>query len=448
MGSIMRSMYIARDTLLNSQLGMEVTSNNIANAENTGYARQRAVFTSNPAYQAFPGWIATGARVTDITQLRDRFLERRVLSATSGSQDFTTRASTLALAEPSLAGAGDYGMAQALGEFWDSWDNLNQNPEGQAERRLVHQAGSNLAATVSDSQQALDQLKTDISGQITDAVDDTVNPLLEQIAGYNREIVKMEGSGHTANTLRDLRYQALTELAGQVPAQFTEQDNGSVTVTVGSTTLVSAFDYAQMSYDEAGGAFSYQDAAGSGGVLGSGTLDDLSGGRVNGLVHALQSTDDYLGRLDDFAGALVDTVNAAHTQGDGTAVPIFALDADGRLQLDTDFDQNYATLIQSQRASAMSELQNTSIAALGDVTFSESLTDLQTQVGADIDAANTQMDFQNALLLDLQARQQDVSGVSIDEEMVNALQFQQIYAAAGKIVQATAEMLDTVIQMV
>ena len=58
MGSIMRSMYIARDTLLNSQLGMEVTSNNIANAENTGYARQRAVFTSNPAYQAFPGWIA------------------------------------------------------------------------------------------------------------------------------------------------------------------------------------------------------------------------------------------------------------------------------------------------------------------------------------------------------------------------------------------------------
>lgn len=448
MGSIMRSMYIARDTLLNSQIGMEVTSNNIANAENKNYARQKAIFTSNPSYRAFPGWIATGARVTDIAQDRDRFLERRLLNASSAEQDFTTRASYLSMAEITISGEGGYGIGQAMGEFWDSWDNLNQNPGGQAQLTLVHQAAKNVAGTIKESQLALEQLKTDIQGQITDAVDKTVNPLLQQIAEYNRQIVKMEGSGHTANQVRDLRYQALTELAEQVPVQFVQQENGSVTVSIGSETLVSKFDYARIDYDPDNGTFTYEDATGPSGVLGSGTIADLSSGRVNGLAQALQSTDGYLAGLKELAAAFVQQVNAVHTQPDGTPVPIFSIDSNDRIELDSDFDQNYATLIQPQQATAVSELQNQAIGDLGGSTFNEYLTDLQTKVGYDIDSANTQADFQDALLLDMQARQQDVSGVSIDEEMINALQFQQIYGAASKIVQTTAEMLDTVIQMV
>jgi flagellar hook-associated protein 1 FlgK len=52
------------------------------------------------------------------------------------------------------------------------------------------------------------------------------------------------------------------------------------------------------------------------------------------------------------------------------------------------------------------------------------------------------------LLTDLQGQQQSLSGVSIDEETIDLLKFQQVYSAAAKIVQRTDEMLKTIIDMV
>jgi len=81
-------------------------------------------------------------------------------------------------------------------------------------------------------------------------------------------------------------------------------------------------------------------------------------------------------------------------------------------------------------------------------TFLEYLSRTQEQVGLDQQDALSEADFQAALLEHLQAQQQSVSGVSIDEEMVDLIKFQQIYQAAAKVITHAAEMLDTAIQMV
>jgi flagellar hook-associated protein 1 FlgK len=46
------------------------------------------------------------------------------------------------------------------------------------------------------------------------------------------------------------------------------------------------------------------------------------------------------------------------------------------------------------------------------------------------------------------ASRESTSGVNIDEEMTNMLQYQHGYAAAGKLVSTINDMLDTVINMV
>ena len=44
-------------------------------------------------------------------------------------------------------------------------------------------------------------------------------------------------------------------------------------------------------------------------------------------------------------------------------------------------------------------------------------------------------------------QQQSVSGVSVDEEMVNIIQYQQIYEAAAKVVSTVASLMNTAISM-
>ncbi len=448
MGGLLSTMEIAKQTLINSQLGIQLTSNNIANADNKNYARQKMVVTSNPSYRVFGGWAATGARAVNIVQERDQLIERRLYSARSGESDYRTRGTYLGMIEDSIAGDGNYGISEALGEFWDSWDALKQNPNGDAQRSLVHEAAGRVADTLSRAQQDLASLVDQIHGQISDSLDQEVNPLLEQIADYNLEIARMEASGHSANDIRDLRYQALNDLADKMSIDISEQDNGAVTITAGGATLVSGDDYVSLSYDSATETISYQDASGSGGPLGSGDLGDLSGGEINGLDHSLDSAKDNLDKLDTLAQSIVDEVNGAHHDSGGTSVPIFDLDSNDRLVLDSDFDQHYQTLIQADRALDISDLQNQSISGLNGSEFGEYIGDLQQQAGYAVKDSDTQHNFYDALTQNLQQRQQDVSGVSIDEEMIHALEYQHIYAAAGKIVKTTADMLNTVIDMV
>ena len=81
-------------------------------------------------------------------------------------------------------------------------------------------------------------------------------------------------------------------------------------------------------------------------------------------------------------------------------------------------------------------------------TFSQYLSDIQNQVGTDSQQAQTDESFNKVLHAQLDSQQQSVSGVSIDEETVDLLQFQQIYQAAAKVISMAAQMLNTVISMV
>jgi flagellar hook-associated protein 1 FlgK len=46
------------------------------------------------------------------------------------------------------------------------------------------------------------------------------------------------------------------------------------------------------------------------------------------------------------------------------------------------------------------------------------------------------------------SRRQQTSGVSLDEEMENLIQFQHAYSAAGRMISTMDQMLDTIIGMV
>jgi flagellar hook-associated protein 1 FlgK len=78
-------------------------------------------------------------------------------------------------------------------------------------------------------------------------------------------------------------------------------------------------------------------------------------------------------------------------------------------------------------------------------TLSEFFHTLVSTVGADTASAEFNHQYQKALADDLDARQQSVSGVNLDEEMTNLVRFQHSYTAASKLITTADEMMQVLL---
>ena len=71
-----------------------------------------------------------------------------------------------------------------------------------------------------------------------------------------------------------------------------------------------------------------------------------------------------------------------------------------------------------------------------------------TEVGNKVQEATVQYEHQSEMETLMQNYRESVSGVSLDEEMVNLVTFQHAYEAAAKMITTVDEMMQTIIQMV
>lgn len=455
MSSLTISLEVARSTLLNTQVQMGTVSQNIANADNPAYARQKALLATNPALKTAAGYLGTGARVDQIIQQRDQYVERSLMRSIASQSDYEARATALASVGAQLLDDGDEGISGALGTFWDAWEALSQNPSGLSERTAVTQATTNLASVIRDASSRLADTAADLELEARSEVG-TVNGLLERIASLNEAIRLSEGGGQSANDLRDLRYQALTNLAESLPISYQEETNGTLTITIedASTeiTLVSGHEYGELGYDTTEHQLSYTDYQGS-------TYGDfeLSAGRLNGLMTEYRATGTandlayvlanpdapdltYADRLNAFASMLITEVNGAFGADVFVGTDATDIELDSGFALDPDLDADLAL--------SVAALQENKFDELGSSTFSGYLSSIQQQLGLDEQNAAAQGSFYESLRLQLENQQQSVSGVSLDEELVDLLRLQQVYQAAAKIVQYTSSMMETIMEMV
>lgn len=488
MGSMLNlTLEVAKKTLLNSGVAIGTVSHNIANADNKSYARQKVLFSTNTPFQTSSGWLGTGSHIAGIVQQRDQLIEKRLLESATQESGYTSLTSHLSSVEGLLADDGDEGLSEVLGEFWSAWERLSQNPGGLSEETLVHESAQNLSSAI---QQTYNNL-VDYAGDVKTEMENTtteVNELLTRIADSNLEIRKYEIGGEPANDLRDMRYEDLSKLSELIPITWQEDDTGALTISIettgaGGTETVNLVEGSHAGYlkivDDANNVpqitVGYKTDYENDPAFTENTLansDDPGGGELPALkkvfdAFGVREADfntvladptnaglSYLDRLNLLAYTLNTQVNGAYDNS-GTAATerVFSeiLPADiadfsaDKLEIDTGFTVDS---IDPTNALAIVDLQDDSFSTLGDASFSQYLADIQKQLGVDLQNASSQADFHQALHTQLEAQQQSVSGVSIDEEMVDLLKYQQVYQAAAKIIQQTAEMLDTVTQMV
>ena len=98
-------------------------------------------------------------------------------------------------------------------------------------------------------------------------------------------------------------------------------------------------------------------------------------------------------------------------------------------------------------ALALGQLQTTNIMNGGKTTFQSAYAQLVGTVGNTTRDKQVNLTAQNSTVTQLQASQQSVSGVNLDEEAANLIRYQQAYQAAGKIITVAGKLFDQLLSL-
>lgn len=98
-------------------------------------------------------------------------------------------------------------------------------------------------------------------------------------------------------------------------------------------------------------------------------------------------------------------------------------------------------------ALALASLRSATPLRNGTQTLNDFFESMVVGVGINSRANLDELDVQRAFLLDFQRRRQEVSGVSLDEETTNLLQFQRAFEAAARVITVADRMLETLLNV-
>ena len=102
----------------------------------------------------------------------------------------------------------------------------------------------------------------------------------------------------------------------------------------------------------------------------------------------------------------------------------------------------------NRNAIAIAELQHALLMSSGTASFDEYYNSLVSDVGHDVDQAQAYHAQQSDMMLFMDNYRETVSGVSIDEEMVNLVKYQTAYEAAARLITTADELLQTLLGLV
>jgi len=315
--SLFGTIQIASNSLNAASLGLQVTGNNIANANTPGYIRQRLVQSPAPASRQGSVLLGLGVQVDGVQQVIDKFLAERTRGAASDVASSEAQADVYSKLETAINELGDKDLSTSLSSFFGSLQDVLNQPESIAVRNVAVQKAQTLAGGIQRLDSQVRSISTSVNQQIAGMATD-INSLLKDIAKLNVQIVQLEGggtSGSDAVGLRDQRAQDLAKLSEITNIQAIEQPTGDVTVYNNGNFLVSLGTARQVSAVtevKNGVSTSHIEINEVNSPL------EASGGRLGGLIAARdQIIPNFLGGLSDLSKSLIGEFNKVYANGQG-----------------------------------------------------------------------------------------------------------------------------------
>jgi len=453
--SLSSSLSIALRALLADQGAMSVVSNNIANVNTPGYSREVPVFQEDPPVAYGNLLFGTGVDLSTIQAVRDNVLQLRLNqeAQSQGKLDtFNTGMTQIQVLFNEPAGAGLQGL---ISQFFSSFQQLSADPTNLGLRQSVISNAESLAAGFRQTAAALNTQQKSADQGVVQTVGQ-INQITSQIAALNEQISAPSVSDQNANSLVDQRNLLVNQLSQLVDVQSITADGTSLTLTTsnGTALVVGGISFPLTTQTNSGTGFQHIFAQGvdiTSSITGGNLAGDLQ--LRDEEIPALQNS------LDTLASGLANNVNTQHLAGfdlSGVAGTNFFVPPAGvagaalNLQVAITDPTKVAasadgTPGDNTNATALANLQNQNI--IGGQTPINFYSGLIFQVGNDTANSSAQLSAEKLLIQQLQDQQNAVSGVSLDQEAANLVQFQTAFNAAARVASIVASLFQTTINM-
>jgi flagellar hook-associated protein 1 FlgK len=480
--------------MMAQQKALDIVGNNVGNIGVTGYTRQRVDMVSmalsnvNGRFAQSPvGRAGQGVNVTGVSQIRDPFLDKRFREEYADVGYYSKMVDILGDVEDGLNEIEPSNMSEALSAFQEAWKKL----EGKDSV-----AGSTLLATARTLTQVFKQLDSKLNSTWAQQKYDlevnvnSVNSILERIANLNDTIKKetfasaSSGSSSQPNELLDARNVLLDQLSEYGDIQFTTNPDNTVTVRMGKEghVVVDGAWNETLNLVQREGEQSVSvrwQTQGQPIDLASGSmkasLDMLNGRGTSARPTAGETFENgilyYKDKIDKFAENLAQKFNSVVMEynPDGTEKglkQLFAFGGDGtatagNLTLNATWEAN-ADYIFADVHKPGEGANDVSFAARAIASFNEKLdfgdfkgtfSDYITfytdaQLGNQVQHSQSRLEACAAISDKILSNISEVSGVSMEEEGVDMVQYTKAYNAMGRVMTALDEALDTLINKV
>ncbi len=451
---------LGRRALYSHQIALAVIGHNTANVNTPGFSRQRALISPSMCLPTVLGAIGTGVNVLGIQQIHDNLLDRSIRDGYSNTAQWQAIDGSLQNLENIFGDVTDTsGLSDLLSDYWNSWQDVANDPENLTARADLRQTGQSLCTEFNRIHNSLMSERQDLDQELQVRVSE-INSLASAVADLNERIADIESTGGQANDLRDQRNALLNNLSELVDTQVSEGSNGQINVYIGGQILVQGNIFTTINTVErsvSGG--SVHDLVWTDG----GAPVVVSGGQVAGLIEMRdERIPEVAERMDELANTMVSQVNSLHLGGYGlngatgnnffdpntTGAGDIALSSEVLNSLEVIAASGSGAPGDNDNALAIAGLQNALLMENGTATISDYYANLVSEVGVVRQNSTFRRNQEEATLDQLENQRESISGVNLDEEMTNLIQYQQAYEAAARLVTTVSQMMDTVLNLV
>ncbi|WP_214693664.1 flagellar hook-associated protein FlgK [Exiguobacterium sp. s160] len=498
MGSTFMGLETARRSLTTHQWALQATGNNVANASNPGYSRQRLTLGMTEQLSVNfggtkAGQFGTGVRGETLARIRDLMIDQQYRDESVKNAFYATKEAAFGRMEDIINEPSENGLAKSLDLFWASLQDLSVNPDDTGARSVVRQRAMTLAETFNYMSSSLTKVQDDLKAE-AGVVSKKINDLLTKINNVNRQIGDAEPLGVLPNELYDERDRYMDELSQYIEFERVPVDylNGEtrgnsqrvaegridIQITVpGNPNPIKLVDGITGGVGEmTESTYRAADAVTAEAM----TLQDMPNGKLRALVEMYGSQSGpeaangaytkMLKDLDEMASVFATAFNNAHmtnkdasgtdgrndffvNSGTNTNTDIKA----SNIEVNETFMNNLDLIAASKDgnigdgsgALELARLKEMALSFAGSATTTTSIGKYyQNVIGNMAVEASQNANLAKstfALLSSSDQRRQSVSAVSLDEEMTMMIQYQHAYNAAARNITAVDEMLDKII---
>ncbi len=455
-----------------ARAAIATTGHNISNANTEGFSRQTVENKTAPHTGAVGSnaVIGAGTLVARVGRVNDDYVEKQIRNAARDLAHFEEKDVLLRQTEDIFNELNGDGINRLVAKYFNEFRRLSNEPENEAVRQSVREASQSLVNDFHRLRKEVDEVRNHIDARMEGYARE-VNSNAEMVRDLNIKIKSYEIAGAPPNDLLDQRDLALKRLGSYMDLNAYKDNGGGFVVDVrGVGPLVvggqaEKFSVARTAADDQGKIDNSIDLRSSGSVSNSIT-HLVKGGKIGALVEVRDKVlSSIQAKLDEMAYTLSNAVNDIHQQG-FTANGVQGVNyfkkidqidrAASFIELSDEVKDNVNNIAaaaipdaaaDNRIAIAISSLQGAKMMNGGKATMDDWYNSIVSDVGVINNKNKFNMNQEHDIVGQLNKIREQISGVSIDEETANLMQFQHAFDASAKVIQVADECLKTVLEL-